>query len=44
MDGKALTSRLGPCVVDGVEVMARLFHPDLFTPRAPGRGTVVSLV
>ncbi|MCC6772222.1 MAG: ABC transporter substrate-binding protein [Gemmatimonadaceae bacterium] len=44
IDGNALTSRPGPRVVDGVEVMARLFHPDLFTPIAPGRGTVVSLV
>jgi iron complex transport system substrate-binding protein len=44
IDGNALTSRPGPRVVDGIEVMARLFHPDLFTPIAPGRGTVVSLV
>lgn len=44
IDGNALTSRPGPRLVDGIEVIARLLHPDLFTPIAPGRGTVVSLV
>lgn len=44
MDGNAFTSRPGPRLVDGIEVMARLFHPDLFTPLAPGRGMLVSLV
>lgn len=32
IDGNALTSRPGPRVVRGVELMARLFHPALFSP------------
>ena len=43
MDGNALTSRPGPRLVDGVEVMARLFNPSLFSPIAAGRGTTLSL-
>lgn len=35
IDGDAFTSRPGPRVVRGVEIMARLFHPHLFTPAAP---------
>jgi iron complex transport system substrate-binding protein len=42
MDGNALTSRPGPRLVDGVEVMARLFNPDLFSPMPPGTGAVLS--
>lgn len=38
IDGHALTSRPGPRLVDGVEVMARLFHPTRFTPLRSGRG------
>ncbi|MEP7380448.1 MAG: ABC transporter substrate-binding protein [Gemmatimonadota bacterium] len=41
MDGNALTSRPGPRLIDGVEVMARLFHPALFSPLAPGRGALI---
>jgi len=37
MDGNALTSRPGPRLVEGIEVMARLLHPALFSPLAPGR-------
>lgn len=36
LDGNALTSRPGPRVVRGVEIMARLFHPHLFSPASPG--------
>jgi iron complex transport system substrate-binding protein len=32
LDGNALTSRPGPRLVDGIEVMARIFNPSLFTP------------
>lgn len=32
LDGNALTSRPGPRIVDGIEVMARIFNPALFTP------------
>jgi iron complex transport system substrate-binding protein len=35
LDGNALTSRPGPRVVDGVEVMARIFNPSLFAPVDP---------
>lgn len=42
MDGNALTSRPGPRLVDGIEVMARLFNPALFTPIAPWRGALLA--
>ena len=32
VDGNALTSRPGPRLVDGIEVMARIFNPSLFSP------------
>lgn len=32
IDANAFASRPGPRLVDGVEVLARLFHPSLFTP------------
>ena len=32
LDANALTSRPGPRLIDGIEVMARIFHPTLFTP------------
>ena len=32
LDANAFASRPGPRLVDGVEVMARLFNPTLFTP------------
>ena len=32
LDGNALTSRPGPRLVDGIEVMARIFNPPLFSP------------
>ncbi len=35
LDANAFASRPGPRLVDGIEVMARLFHPSLFTPVAP---------
>jgi iron complex transport system substrate-binding protein len=42
MDGNAYTSRPGPRLVDGVEIMARLFNPSLFSPLAPERGAAIS--
>jgi iron complex transport system substrate-binding protein len=35
LDANALTSRPGPRIVDGVEAMARIFAPSLFTPLDP---------
>jgi iron complex transport system substrate-binding protein len=32
LDGNSLTSRPGPRLVDGIEVMTRIFNPPLFTP------------
>ncbi len=32
LDANALTSRPGPRLVEGVEAMARIFHPSLFSP------------
>ncbi len=36
LDAATLTSRPGPRVVAGIETLARLFVPTLFTPLAPG--------
>ena len=41
LDANALTSRPGPRVVDGVEVMARIFNPDVFSPLVSGRAVRV---
>ena len=35
IDAHALVSRSGPRLVDGIEVMARLFNPQLFSPLDP---------
>jgi iron complex transport system substrate-binding protein len=35
MDANGLLSRPGPRVVDGVETMARIFNPTLFSPIDP---------
>jgi len=35
LDANAFASRPGPRLVDGIEVMARIFHPSLFTPAEP---------
>ena len=35
VDSGALFSRSGPRLVDGLEIMARIIHPDLFTDPAP---------
>lgn len=35
LDANALTSRPGPRLVGGVEAMARIFHPALFSPGDP---------
>lgn len=42
MDGNAFTSRPGPRLVDGIEIMARLFNPGCFTPLDVGRGAVLA--
>jgi iron complex transport system substrate-binding protein len=36
LDANGLTSRPGPRVVDGIETMARIFAPSLFTPYTTG--------
>jgi iron complex transport system substrate-binding protein len=41
MDGNAFTARPGPRLVDGIEIMARLFNPTYFSPLAPDRGAAV---
>ena len=42
LDGNALTSRPGPRLVDGIEVMARIVNPALFSPVDPAHATRVS--
>jgi iron complex transport system substrate-binding protein len=42
IDGNALTSRPGPRLVDGIEVMARIFNSSLFSPVDPAYATCVS--
>jgi iron complex transport system substrate-binding protein len=37
LDGSAYFSRPGPRVVDGVELLASVLHPDLVPPPPPGR-------
>lgn len=41
LDANAFVSRPGPRLVDGVEVMARLFSPTLFTPVEPAFARVL---
>jgi iron complex transport system substrate-binding protein len=43
MDGNAYFSRPGPRVVDGIEMLAHIFHPDLY-PKMPPIGSVLKLV
>jgi iron complex transport system substrate-binding protein len=42
LDGNALTSRPGPRLVDGVEVMARIFNPSLFSAVDPAYAVCIS--
>lgn len=42
IDAGAYTSRLGPRLVIGLEIMAETIHPELFSPKAPA-GSVVRL-
>lgn len=42
LDGNALTSRPGPRIIDGIETMARIFAPNLFTPVEPGMALQVA--
>jgi len=35
VDGNAYFSRPGPRLVDSIEIMAGLLHPDLVTPASP---------
>ena len=39
VDANGLVSRPGPRLVDGVEVFARVFHPELFSPLDDGHAT-----
>lgn len=39
-DGSAYFSRPGPRVVDSLEILAEVIHPDLFAGRFPDRGVV----
>ena len=43
VDGNAYFSRPGPRVVDGLETLAHIFHPDLFR-KSPSPGNVLKLV
>jgi len=43
MDGNAHTSRPGPRLVDGVEILAEILHPDVFPARAPSRSRRILL-
>ena len=40
LDAAAYTSRLGPRLVTGLEIMAELFHPELFSGMIPEAGAV----
>lgn len=42
LDANAFASRPGPRLVDGIEVMARLFNPQLFSPLDPSFATAVT--
>jgi iron complex transport system substrate-binding protein len=42
LDANALTSRPGPRLVEGIEVMARIFHPALFSPLGGLRAARIS--
>lgn len=41
LDARSLTSPPGSQVVDGIEVMARLFNPSLFPPLDPARARAI---
>jgi iron complex transport system substrate-binding protein len=43
LDGNSYFSRPGPRVVEGLETLANIFHPDLF-PKTPAIGSVLKLV
>lgn len=40
VDGNAYFNRSGPRLVDSLEILASLIHPDLFPPRPDGEGTI----
>lgn len=42
-DGSSFFSRPGPRLVDGIEILAALFHPDLFAATDRGRARAVPL-
>jgi len=42
MDGNAFTSRPCPRLVDGIEVLARIFNPDCFSPLRPEAAAILS--
>lgn len=41
IDANSLTSRPGPRIVDGIEAMARIFAPTLFSPLSASRARVI---
>jgi iron complex transport system substrate-binding protein len=43
VDGSSYFSRPGPRLVDGVEILARIFHPELFPDPPPGRVESVAM-
>jgi iron complex transport system substrate-binding protein len=42
VDASAYFSRPGPRIIDGLELLASILHPELF-PEAPGRALTVDL-
>jgi len=40
VDGSAYFSRPGPRIVDSLEILAEVIHPELFAGRFPDRGVV----
>ena len=40
IDADAYTSRLGPRLVTGLEIMAEIIHPEVFSEMIPGGGAV----
>jgi iron complex transport system substrate-binding protein len=42
VDANAFTSRPGPRLVDGIEILARIFNPDCFTPLDASHATRIT--
>jgi iron complex transport system substrate-binding protein len=43
LDANAFLSRPGPRVIDGIELLAHVMHPDLFGAPDPGRARLVAV-